>query len=248
MSTTKVGRPYNEYEAGKENLEHGECETTVFVSESYPTVRRAFVHKVYTILLLQIAFTAGCVGVVRWALEGHLDTVNFGALRTVFWVSVVASFITLFALMPNSKNYPLNMGLLFLFTLCEGVMLSIGLLGVPVPLLLQSFLLTVSCFVGLSLYTVQEKVDFSFMRSFLFSSLWILVFGSLMQLFVPFPDFIQLGIAWFSALVFCGYIVYDTYLLHFKLRPDEYILCAVHLYLDFINLFLSILRILSKRK
>ena len=44
------------------------------------------------------------------------------------------------------------------------------------------------------------------------------------------------------------FIVVDTQLLMSKLSADEYILCAVNLYLDIVNLFLYILRILNSRK
>lgn len=39
--------------------------------------------------------------------------------------------------------------------------------------------------------------------------------------------------------------VYDTYTITKRLSPDEYIMGAISLYLDFINLFLSILRVLN---
>jgi len=50
----------------------------------------------------------------------------------------------------------------------------------------------------------------------------------------------------FSALVFCGYIVYDTDNLIKRFTYDEYILASVALYLDILNLFLTILRILRQ--
>ncbi|KAJ4845725.1 hypothetical protein Tsubulata_014601 [Turnera subulata] len=51
-----------------------------------------------------------------------------------------------------------------------------------------------------------------------------------------------------SALVFCGYIVYDTDHLIKRFSYDEYILASAALYLDILNLFLSILRILSSQR
>lgn len=47
-----------------------------------------------------------------------------------------------------------------------------------------------------------------------------------------------------SAIVFCGYIVYDTDNLIKRYSYDEYIWAAVALYLDIINLFISLLSIL----
>ena len=47
------------------------------------------------------------------------------------------------------------------------------------------------------------------------------------------------------ALVFVGFIVYDTHVVINRLSYDEYIIGAINLYLDFINLFLFILQLLS---
>lgn len=47
-----------------------------------------------------------------------------------------------------------------------------------------------------------------------------------------------------AALIFCGYIIYDTDNLIKRYSYDEYIWAAVSLYLDIINLFLSLLTLL----
>mmetsp|Transcript_1210 Transcript_1210/g.2756 ORF Transcript_1210/g.2756 Transcript_1210/m.2756 type:complete len:85 (-) Transcript_1210:1024-1278(-) len=49
-----------------------------------------------------------------------------------------------------------------------------------------------------------------------------------------------------AVLVFTGMILYDTSLIMHRLAPDEFILGAISLYLDILNLFLHILRILSE--
>lgn len=222
--------------------------TKKLVVDEYPLVRRAFVQKVYTILLLQIAFTCAIVYTVRVTVEGHVDGVNENLLVTIFYVSFFAAFFTLCVLTVMDKSYPLNLALLFLFTLLESTMLSVGLLRVDLYLLVQSFVTTCSVFVGLTLYTIYEKTDFDFLRSYLFSALWILLFGGVMQMFFPASSLFHAMISWGGALVFSGYVVYDTFLLHKKLHADQYVFAAVSLYLDFINLFLYILRILSSRK
>lgn len=48
-----------------------------------------------------------------------------------------------------------------------------------------------------------------------------------------------------SSILFCGYIVYDTDNLIKRYSNDEYIWAAVALYLDIINLFLSLLTLCS---
>ena len=48
-----------------------------------------------------------------------------------------------------------------------------------------------------------------------------------------------------GALIFCGFIIFDTHMIMHKLSTEEYIMASIDLYLDFINLFLFILRILQ---
>lgn len=49
-------------------------------------------------------------------------------------------------------------------------------------------------------------------------------------------------------MVFCGFVLFDTHMLMHKLSPEEYILASANLYMDFINLFLYILRLLQAMK
>ena len=50
------------------------------------------------------------------------------------------------------------------------------------------------------------------------------------------------------SLVFSLYIVYDTFLIQRKLSPDDYVFAALSLYLDVINLFISILQVIGGRR
>lgn len=61
-------------------------------------------------------------------------------------------------------------------------------------------------------------------------------------------EVLHLGIAVLGAIVFSCFIVFDTHMLIHKLSPEEYIVAAINLYLDIINLFLEILKILDAMK
>ena len=50
-----------------------------------------------------------------------------------------------------------------------------------------------------------------------------------------------------GSLVFCIFIIYDTYLITRKLGYDDYIVAAIELYLDMLNLFLFLLSLLGRR-
>jgi len=72
----------------------------------------------------------------------------------------------------------------------------------------------------------------------------VLILGGLMASFVAAPA-LHLGLAVGGAALFSLYIVYDVHMIARKLSPDEYIPASISLYLDILNLFLHILRILS---
>ena len=58
----------------------------------------------------------------------------------------------------------------------------------------------------------------------------------------------EMGISVCGAGLFSVFIIVDTQMIMRKLSSDEYVLGAINLYLDILNLFLYILRILGERK
>ena len=52
----------------------------------------------------------------------------------------------------------------------------------------------------------------------------------------------------FGAFVFGAYIIYDTHIIMKHLSAEEYIVAVLNLYLDIINLFIRILKLLDKLK
>lgn len=76
--------------------------------------------------------------------------------------------------------------------------------------------------------------------------MWLLL-HSPSQLFFN-NDTVELVYAGAGALLFCAFIIYDTHLLMHQLSPEEHVLASINLYLDIVNLFLHILRILDSMK
>jgi modulator of FtsH protease len=105
--------------------------------------------------------------------------------------------------------------------------------------------MTALAFGCLSAYVHLSRKDFSAWSGMLFAGLIVVVVGSLVGLFLPSQAY-QLALAGVSALLFCGYILYDTSaILHGG--ETNYIMATMRLYLDIVNLFLSLLRLLSRR-
>ena len=67
-----------------------------------------------------------------------------------------------------------------------------------------------------------------------------------MQMVYPLGSTTMAVYSAISAIIFSGYIVYDTDNLIKRFTYDEYIWASVTLYLDVLNLFLTILRMLKQ--
>ncbi|XP_060100388.1 protein lifeguard 4 [Heteronotia binoei] len=127
-------------------------------------------------------------------------------------------------------------------TLLEALTIAITVTFYEVFVVLQAFILTTAVFLALTVYTLQSKRDFS--KAGLFACLWILLLSGFLRI-IFYSEVAELVFAAAGALLFCGFIIYATHLLMHKLSPEEYILASINLYLDIINLFLHLLRLLE---
>jgi hypothetical protein len=216
----------------------------VSVAESAAEIRQGFIRKVYTILFVQLLATSIVGGFIRaspstiiWVLEN----------RWSLYVPMFGSFINLGVLYWKRHSHPANLVLLSTFTLFEAFTLGVLTAFYKNDIVLQALLITLGIFLGLTIFTFQSKYDFSGMGPWLFGGLVALVMTGFVGIFLPFSHTFELIYSAGGALLFSGYIVYDTYEINKRLSPDEYIAAAISLYLDFINLFIYILRILNNQ-
>ncbi|KAG9297139.1 hypothetical protein G9A89_019420 [Geosiphon pyriformis] len=214
----------------------------VTVAECDISIRNAFVSKVYSILGAQLLTT-----IVMGAIFMYNDSLKLWVYTHswLLWVSIFGSLGTLFALGWKSQSYPTNYILLGIFTLLEGYAIATAVTFYEKQMVLQALIITFGIFVGLTLFTLQSKWDFSGMGPILIGALWVVIILGLVQIFIPFSTGFDLVVAIGTAVIFCGFIIYDTFNILNRLSPEEYVMGAISLYLDFLNLFLNILRILN---
>jgi modulator of FtsH protease len=110
----------------------------------------------------------------------------------------------------------------------------------------DAFLLAAAGFIGLSGYALVTQKDFSFMRGALVMGLLVVIAASVLNIFVGSSVF-GLAIASVCVLLFGAYVLYDTSRL-LRAGETDAVGCAIALYLDFLNLFLALLRILGGRR
>ena len=150
----------------------------------------------------------------------------------------------------KKPEFPLNIGLVLLFNFVMGVVISplIFIYGRTQPgLIAQAAVLTLGAFGILTLYAFVSRRDFSAWGSFLMVGLWVLIGTSLLNLFFR-NEMASTWLAGVTVLLFSGMLVYDTWRLRNHYGPDEYVGAAVQIYLDLLNMFMAILRLLGARR
>ncbi len=112
----------------------------------------------------------------------------------------------------------------------------------------DAFFLAVLGFTGLTTYALLTKRDFSFLGGFLLSmGLWVIIGASILGMFVGGTTF-SLAIASVGILLFGGFILYDTSRMLRDPSNRDAVGAAIGLYLNFLNLFIFLLRILGSRR
>lgn len=212
------------------------------VAEATLDVRMAFVRKVYSILTVQILFTAG-LSAISFVSAGYKNWIQTN--QWMMWVSLFGALGMMLLTFWKRKSYPTNLLFLSGFTALEAYSISVITSFYNSKIVLEALIFTLAIFVALTLFACQTKYDFTNWMPYLFGALWILIIFGFMSAFFPYNSKVELGYGIVSALIFSGYILVDTQLVMRHYQPEEEIAAAVSLYLDVINLFLSILRILN---
>ena len=147
-------------------------------------------------------------------------------------------------------------GVFILYSALTGVTLSFIFLAYTTASLTSTFLVTAGTFGAMSFYGYTTKRDLTAMGSFLFMGLIGIIIASLVNFFLQSP-MLYWFVTYAGVLIFVGLTAYDTQ----KIKEmnilgnegteedtKEAVRGALTLYLDFINLFLMLLRIMGNRR
>ncbi|XP_038045560.1 protein lifeguard 4-like [Patiria miniata] len=213
------------------------------VATAHLSIRLGFLRKVFGILSTQLLVTTVVSAIFMYTdgVKAYVQK-SQGMLVTAY----VSSIFLLLALFVKRRDSPINMILLGLFTFVEAYSVGTIVTFYNKAVVLQAFTLTMVVTLSLTAYTMQSKKDFSSWGAGLYSALLILILSGLLHIFLPHSDAVEFLLAVFGAILFCAFIVFDVHMMMHKLSPEEYILASINLYLDILNLFLHILRILGE--
>ncbi|KAK4798223.1 hypothetical protein SAY86_030549 [Trapa natans] len=233
-----VGKPEKDLESG-ETLYPG-------ISYGENQLRWGFIRKVYGILAAQFLMTTVVSAVtVLYTPINELLGGNSGLLLFL----VFLPFILLWPLHVYQQKHPLNLVFLGLFTLSLSFTVGVSCANTNGMIVLEALILTsavVCALTGYTFWASKKGKDFSFLAPILFTSLVVLIMTSFLQVFFPLGSVSSTVFGGIGAVIFSGYIIYDTDYLIKRFTYDEYIWASVTLYLDILNLFLTILRMMRE--
>lgn len=165
---------------------------------------------------------------------------------------IIAQFILVMAISPlvGKLSKPVAGGLFMLYSALTGATLSVIFLRYQIGSIATTFFVTAGSFAGLSAFGLLTRKSLTSWGSFLFMGLFGIVLASVVNIFIGSAA-IQWVMSVASVVVFTGLIAYDTQRLK-DLAPVAGRNGAIHgalmLYLDFINLFLALLRLFGSRR
>ncbi|GGP84559.1 Bax inhibitor-1/YccA family protein [Shewanella ulleungensis] len=191
----------------------------------------------YMLLSMTLAFAAASAGLSMLFEIGRWPSLGL-ALG-----GLVLLFVTL-----KKADTAAGIFWVFAFTGMEGASLGYilnhyaGMANGP-GLIMQALGLTSVIFVALSAYALTTKKDFSFMGGFLFAGMLVMIGALVINLFVQ-SSIMFMAMNAGIALLMTGFILYDTSRI-VNGGETNYIRATVSLFLDFLNLFMSLLHLMG---
>ncbi|MBW1993791.1 MAG: Bax inhibitor-1/YccA family protein [Deltaproteobacteria bacterium] len=232
--------------------------------ESITTTRRTeaqalvneFVRSVYNWMAIGLALT-GFVAFYVASNESLLKLI-YGN-RLLFFALIIAELALVFSISArvNKMHASTATALFILYAALNGATLSLIFIIYTRSTITSTFFVCAATFVACSVYGWTTKRDLTSFGGFLFMGLIGIIIASFVNMFVRSSG-MNMIISYIGVLVFVGLTAYDTQKLKTMALTQPAgleagvirkgaILGALSLYLDFINLFLMLLRILGNR-
>ena len=146
-----------------------------------------------------------------------------------------------------SSNLTLKTVYFFVFLMGIGVYPSIAfyISDIGAEFVLLAFGITTVLFSVLAIYAYISKQNFSSLGGFLFIALIALILLNVAGIWIQ-TDIFHIGLSFAGILIFSGYVLYDiSRMKAAAFTEDEVPEAVLDLFLDFLNIFLDVLRLIS---
>lgn len=231
---------------------------TGFVDEGL----REHLIKVFNYMWISLCVTAfAAYAVANTGLLQYMYSINPQAHTAGFsligWLVILSPLALIFAFnyVLQTKSFAAAQTLFWTFAVMEGASLSSIFVLYTAASLTRVFLITAATFAAMSLYGYTTKRDLSKIGSFLFMGLIGLIIASIVNIFMQSPA-LYYALSYIGVGIFVGLTAVDMQniknLYYASDSSDtasrKALAGAMNLYLDFINLFISLLRIMGDRR
>jgi uncharacterized protein len=225
-------------------------------SDAYDAGLRSYMLSVYNYMASGVLLT-GIVALL-FAYSGAVSALYTPrGISALGWIVALAPLGVVFAMsfgQARMKTSTLQL-LFWVYAVLVGLSLSTIFLVYNPLAITQAFLATAAGFAGLSLYGYTTKRDLSGFGSFLIVGLIGLIVASILNVFLQSGP-LGMVISAVGVLIFAGLTAYDTqkiksmyaYVAGTDQQGKTAIMGALNLYLDFINMFLFILRLFGSQR
>ena len=168
----------------------------------------------------------------------------------------VAPILLVLFVFPRVWNMSLAAGclLFFFYALLNGVTLSVIFLVFDLGTITLAFLSAAGMFGVMALYGTLTKADLSGVGSLLIMGLFGVIIATVINFFLA-SDMLEMLICYAGIAVFLGLTAYDVQRIKRMTQEQPHlsssgvmVLGALHMYLNFINIFLFILRLMARRR
>jgi uncharacterized protein len=211
---------------------------------------RAYMVSIYNLMLLGLLVSAGAAWFAD--VSGMVETLKQGG--ALFWGVALSPLLLVLAMSFGSNTMKVSTlyGLYWAFVVIEGLGLGLILSRYTGGSIILAFLAAATGFAGCSLYGYTTRRNLGPIGSFLVFALFGLLGLMILNIFMPSSGLnLFIGIA--GILLFAGLTAWDTQMLKQAYHPTadkDYqsrlvIMGALNLYLDFLNMFLFILRLVG---
>jgi FtsH-binding integral membrane protein len=218
-------------------------------------VSRSFVANVFSYMTLALVITG--VAAYWFAASGNILALLQGS-SLLMWGIMLApiGMVLIMSFAFNRLSFTALMGLFLAYSLVNGLSLSVIFLIYSSAAISKVFFITAGLFATMAVVGYTTKTDLTKLGSILMMAVIGIVIASLVNYFLESAAFDYL-ISCVGVLVFTGLVAYDTQKVKRIGAGVEYgtatagklaLMGALSLYLDFINLFLFLLRVFGGRR
>lgn len=211
---------------------------------------RAFMRQVYLWMSVGLAITGGVAWTVASSQQLMMMVLPWFKVLLVAELGLVFAFSFLQSRVSTAVAGAMYLAYVFLTGLTFSVLFLVYELGS----ISSAFVITAGTFGALSAYGAMTKKDLSGWGTFLMMGLIGIIIAGIVNIFIQ-SDMLGFVKSCAGVLIFAGLTAYDTQKLrqlHLHSRGRDRaglaIAGALMLYLDFVNLFLNLLRLLGRRR